>query len=140
MSDCCSSKAGIPHTPKRHRCPENGLQYPKVSYRTVLHHIKEPWNSQITEQHYYFCEDPNCEVVYFGRDNTIITKSMLRTKVGMKETSDDTLICYCFGVTKADALSNKQVKPFVIEQTEAARCSCETSNPSGRCCLKDFPK
>ena len=28
----------------------------------------------------------------------------------------------------------------IVEQTKNARCSCETSNPSGRCCLKVFPK
>jgi hypothetical protein len=140
MSDCCSSNGEIPSIPKRHRCPENGLPYLEVPYRTVLQHIKEPWNSHTAEQHYYFCDDPNCAVVYFGLDNTIISKSMLRTKVGIKENAEDTLICYCFGVTKADALSNQQVKPFVVEQTKNARCACETSNPSGRCCLKDFPK
>lgn len=140
MSDCCASKKEITHPPKRHVCPQNGKQYLEVPFRTVLHHIKEPWNLDFTEQNYYYCDDPNCAVVYFGLDNTIITKPMLRTKVGIKESADDTLICYCFGVTKADAISNKQVQPFVVEQTKNARCSCETSNPSGRCCLKDFPK
>jgi hypothetical protein len=28
----------------------------------------------------------------------------------------------------------------VMAQTKAGLCSCDTSNPSGRCCLKDFPK
>lgn len=140
MSDCCSSTKDTTQIPKRHICPKNGTQYHEVPYRTVLHHVKAPWDLSLTEQHYYFCDDPNCVVVYFGLDNTTITKSMLRTKVGIKETADDTLICYCFGVTKADAISNKRAKSFVVEQTKNAKCSCETSNPSGRCCLKDFPK
>lgn len=94
----------------------------------------------LKEQHYYFCDDKNCDVVYYAADDTIITKSMLRDRVGIKEPDDNALICYCFGVTRAQARSNKSIKAFVIEQTKNARCTCKTSNPSGRCCLKDFPK
>jgi hypothetical protein len=28
----------------------------------------------------------------------------------------------------------------VIEQTRLHNCACDVRNPSGRCCLKDFPK
>ena len=140
MSDCCSSQQDMKHSSKRHVCPVNGIQYLEVTYQTVLHHVKAHWELALKKQRYYFCDDPDCEVIYFGFDNTCITKPMLRTKVGIKETVDDGLICYCFGVTKAEAKSNKQAKAFVIEQTKNARCSCETKNPSGRCCLKDFPK
>ena len=140
MSDCCSSKKEVACRPKRHACPINDKQYLEVSYNTMLHHVRTPWRQTPKEQPYYFCDDPFCEVVYFGLDNTIITASMLRTKVGIKEAASDSLICYCFGVTKADAISSTEAKSFVVEQTKSARCSCETSNPSGRCCLKDFPK
>jgi len=140
MSECCSSNKEIKQNQKRHVCPKNGDQFLEVPYKTVLHHIKEPWQLALKEQRYYFCDDPNCEVVYFGLDNATVTKSMLRTKLGIKEAADDALICYCFGITKAEAKSNKHAKAFVVEQTKNARCSCESSNPSGRCCLKDFPK
>ena len=140
MSDCCSSKKEVQQHAKRHVCPENGAQYLEVPYSTVLHHIKEPWKLALKEQAYYFCDDPHCEVVYFGIDKSIIRKDQLRTKVGIKETSEDALICYCFGVTKAQALTNEQAKAFVIEKTKNSLCSCTTHNPSGRCCLKDFPK
>jgi hypothetical protein len=124
---------------KRHTCPENGHQYIEVPYATVLHHVNKPWLLDIKEQHYYFCDDPGCDVVYFGRDNTLITKSMLRTAVGSKETSNEALICYCFGVNRQQAQVDPGAKAFVIEQTRRGTCSCEVSNPSGRCCLKDFP-
>ena len=140
MSDCCPSQQKTNQDLKRHCCPENGKQYLEVPYRTVLHHVKNPWDISLKEQRYYFCDDPRCEIVYFGFDNTCITQSMLRTKVGIKAKTDDALICYCFGVTKTEARSNKEAKAFVVEQTKNAKCSCETSNPSGRCCLKDFPK
>lgn len=140
MSECCSSNKVIEQHPKRHVCPSNGQQYLEVPYSTILHHVKEPWKLTPKEQAYYFCDDPECDVVYFGFDNSTILKIQLRTKVGIKETSGDTLICYCFGVSRSEAQTNKQAKAFVIEQTKHSQCACTTHNPSGRCCLKDFPK
>ena len=49
------------------------------------------------------------------------------------------MLCYCFGVSRADFDRNPGTKDFVTAQTKAGLCACETSNPSGRCCLKDFP-
>lgn len=111
-----------------------------MSARTIAHHIKDAWRWQPTANRYFFCDDPLCEVVYFGDDGSTILKSQLRTRVGAKELSDDKLLCYCFGVTKADFLDDPTTKDFVIAQTQAGLCSCDISNPSGRCCLKDFPK
>jgi len=144
MSDCCSLP-GEPdnshkNAPSRHKCPSNGQNYSKVAYATVLHHVKNSWKNNFGEQAYYFCDDPDCDVVYFGLNNCEITKAMVRTVVGVKETSDETLICYCFGVSKAVAKSDKAAYQFVLEQTKKSNCSCKTSNPSGRCCLKDFPQ
>lgn len=140
MSDCCFSKKEVENRPRRHVCPENGKRYIEVPYSTVLHHVKAPWKLAPKEQAYYFCEDPNCDVVYFGVDNKIIPKDQLRTKVGIKEMFDEALICYCFDILKSDAQANAQAKAFVIEKTKSSQCSCATHNPSGRCCLKDFPK
>ena len=140
MSDCCLSNKDVEQHPKRRVCPENGKQYLGVPYSTVLHHVKEPWKLALKEQVYYFCDDPQCDVVYFGIDDFTILKEQLRTTVGIKETSNDTLICYCFGVSKLEALTNDEAKAFVVEQTKSSTCSCSTHNPSGRCCLKDFPK
>ncbi len=144
MSNCCSKSNQNQQKLKRHRCPENDKEYGEVPYKTLLHHVKEPWNLALKEQAYYFCSAPDCNVVYFGSDNSTIHKDQLRAKVGIKETSDDALICYCFDVSRAtarmDALSENKAKTFVIEQTKKSLCSCATHNPSGKCCLKDFPK
>ncbi|NOR43489.1 MAG: hypothetical protein GQ572_09145 [Gammaproteobacteria bacterium] len=120
------------------KCPVNGKQYAWVSDKTILLHIKEPWSWDSKKQDYYFCEDPECDVVYFGEDESIITKSAVRTVVGIKEKSDNALICYCFGVTRR-ASTDSQIKSFVIKNTKDHTCACEIRNPSGRCCLKDFP-
>lgn len=140
MSDCCSFSSCDSTHPKKHRCPVNGHEYSEVSVRTITHHIKDAWTWQPTGHQYFFCDDPACEIVYFGDDGSAILKSQLRTRVGLKEPSDNSLLCYCFGVTKADFSVNPATKDFVVGRTKAGLCSCDTSNPSGRCCLKDFPK
>ena len=140
MDQCCSNNETSTNHPKSHNCPANGRPYPGVKRKTLLHHITQPWKNLISEQGYYFCTDPECDVVYFGQDNTTIQTDDLRTTVWQKANNELANICYCFGVTKKMALSDKDIKAFVIEQTKNALCSCETSNPSGRCCLKDFPR
>ena len=139
MSDCCSSCSSIKKTDK-HNCPVNSNEYKKVSIKTIKHHIKEPWLWQPDTENYYFCNDPDCEVVYFGDDDSTIIKDALRTLVGIKEKSDQATICYCFGVSLMDAENDKTIKDFVTEQTRNKICDCEIRNPSGKCCLKDFPK
>jgi hypothetical protein len=139
MTDCCSNSCSSHPTPERHVCPANGRVYREVSVKTIMHHIKEPWAWEEKSQRYYFCEDPECEVVYFGQDNSIIERSALRTKVGIKEKSLSALVCYCFGVSYGEASKKPGIKQFVTEKTRNDICACETRNPSGKCCLKEFP-
>ncbi len=140
MSNCCSSSGSRSAHPNRGRCPANGLEYSEVSVRTITHHIKDSWAWAPSAKHYYFCDAPDCDVAYFGDDNSVVLKSQLRTRIGAKEQTDHDLLCYCFGVSRADFERDPTTREFVIAKTQAGACSCETSNPSGRCCLKDFPK
>ena len=138
MSDCCSTACKTLKPPKTHVCPVNGKKYMQVSIRTMLHHISKPWEWTEKKQGYYFCDDPNCDVVYFGEDNTVIAKAQIRTVVGIKENKPDALMCYCFGVSSLEAHLYPDIRHFIVNETQTGICSCETSNPSGRCCLKDF--
>ena len=143
MSKCCTSgtskeKFNDSKSNKKSPCPENGKDYIEVPFNTVLHHILYPWRLNLEKQRYYFCTDPNCDVVYFSESGDIIEKDSLRTKIGIKETDPQTLICFCFGVTKRDIAMDSSIKQYVIEQTKNKTCACDVLNPSGRCCLKDF--
>ena len=142
MSDYCLSSCQSKHPSGKHKriCPENGIEYQQVSYKTVIHHLQKPWQWKDMTQNYYFCDDPDCDVVYFGDDNSTINKDRLRTSVGVKEQSDNSTICYCFGVSKADAIHDQSIKDYVTDQTREHMCDCEIRNPSGKCCLKDFPR
>ena len=138
MSHCCTSTHLVDNASKRYRCPVNGQEYKPVSLTTILHNITEPWQFHDGEQGYYFCDDPECEVVYFGQDNSVINISALRVPVGIKQKSKDATLCYCFGVTLNAFIANPELKAFVIEKTKEKQCACDIRNPSGRCCLKEF--
>jgi len=140
MSDCCCSSRSDSTTPSIHRCPVNGMEYAEVSSRTVSHHVKQSWLWNDEGLPYYFCDDPDCEVVYFGLDNSLILKTQVRTTIGLKDRSENAMLCYCYGATKADAHNEPGIRDFVIKKTKHGECSCETSNPSGICCLKHFPR
>jgi len=53
-------------------------------YLAVITYIKEPRTWEEKQQAYYFCEDPECDMVYFGQDNSVIKISALRTTAGIK--------------------------------------------------------
>ena len=139
MSDCCSSSCST-EKPRRLACPSNGREYVAVDAKTIIHHLKNPWNIDLGDQAYFFCNDPDCEVVYFGEDGKQFVQDDLRTVVGLKSKQDDKTICYCFGVTLDDYKKSESIRSYVTQQTKDSICACDIRNPSGRCCLKDFPK
>jgi len=140
MTSCCSSNNLNGMKPNKPLCVSCGERGAIVGKKTIWHHIKSAWLNKLEQEQYFFCQNIKCDVVYFAANGEAFFKKDLRTQIGIKEKSDDALICYCFGVKKVVATTDKSVKAFVLEQTKSAACACETANPSGRCCLKDFPK
>lgn len=131
------------NTPTANRssiCPINGKRYAAVTRKTVLHHIRSPWSRDLPQQDYFFCTDADCEVVYFGEDNSQLLRNALRESVGQKSDHPHRTICYCFDIKLSDIQRKpQQCKQFVVEQTRHSQCDCQVRNPSGKCCLKDFP-
>lgn len=154
MDNCCSSgsKKSSAETfcaaeiPEMAYCPADSRSCRRVDLRTILHHLKRPHANRPTTQGYYFCDNQECDVVYFGQDGSVITRHDIRGEVGQKSRGPDRVICYCFGIIEGEVLgemdyqSSSSAKEFVIEQTRLHNCACNVRNPSGRCCLKDFPK
>lgn len=138
MSQCCATSSSNTTPTRKHECPRCRSLCAEVSVQTITHHIKNPWEWNPGQQRYFFCDAPDCDAVYFGEDDSIIRKTELRTLVGVKESSADAPLCYCYGITKSDAII-PGVRDYVVGQTREGNCACETRNPSGRCCLKDFP-
>jgi len=142
MTHCSPSKT-CNGTPNQTTCPLNGQTYSQVSLRTVLHHVLKPWQRELSSQAYYFCDDPDCDVVYFGENQQLIRQNELRLPIGQKSRASDRHICYCFDICMTDLLAEDdktKLRSFVVAQTRTSTCDCEIRNPSGRCCLKDFPR
>lgn len=137
MDETCSLAPS--QYPQRRLCPECHKIGRVLSLKTIKHHVQCPWQHHFIEQGYYFCHNPSCNVVYFGENGHTIEHSALRTPVGIKNPSEEASICYCFGVSRKEA-TNAQIKAYVVQQTKQKHCACNIRNPSGRCCLADFPK
>jgi hypothetical protein len=138
--DCCPTTQTQQAPPKKVKCPANGIDYNEVSRKTIAQHIKRPWDLDGKECRFFFCDDPDCDIIYFSDDGLTVAQPDIRTPIGVKNNSDEATLCYCFGVTRADVLGNLSIKDFVIAQMKEHLCSCDTRNPSGLCCLKNFPR
>lgn len=145
MSSCCSSMSKSEIT-KKTNCPQCGNSQHLVSYQTVLHHVVHPDNQNLKDQAFYFCDSSECPVIYFSNNELVFTQDQLRESVGQKTTNLMRTVCYCFGVTanqvidELTATGRSVSKEFVTAQTKAKNCACDIRNPSGRCCLVNFPK
>ncbi|GIX05019.1 MAG: hypothetical protein KatS3mg114_0888 [Planctomycetaceae bacterium] len=89
-----------------------------------------------------FCDSPDCDVVYFSEEgDTSLTKSQLKVPVGVKETSGERPLCYCFGHSVASikeelrTMGCSHALEDIRAKMEDPGCHCEASNPSGSCCL-----
>ena len=102
MTDCCAKPDHNRTPPKTATCPRNGRTYPTVELRTVLHHVQRPWTRSLEVQGYYFCDDADCDVVYFGEDQSLLIRGDLRGAVGQKSHGPDKTLCYCFDINAAD--------------------------------------
>ena len=135
------------NTPSNKRCcPHNGLSYSAVSIETVRHHLKKPLADTLTGQHYFFCDSPDCDVVYFGDDDSVLLNTDMQTPVGQKHRAADNILCYCYGISygqvhrEISEHGKSSSREFVTEKTKSGTCQCRMLNPSGKCCLKDFPE
>jgi len=104
-----------------------------------MHQIRTPWQEPLEERSFYFCDDPECDVVYFDEEDNVICSWELRSGIGIKQDSVTATLCYCFDISFEQASLNAGLKEYVINKTSNGMCECATRNPSGKCCLKDFP-
>ncbi len=144
MSDCCAANSKQRTAPAVMACPVNGARSKQVDMLTVKSLVcKLPLG--MTNSQYYFCDSPNCEVVYFPLETggPVFRREDLLVRVGAKEAMDPIPVCYCFGFTRQDVWDEirQTRKSTVVEritaEVKAGRCACEVKNPSGKCCLGD---
>ncbi|QPB72222.1 hypothetical protein D5125_16965 [Magnetovirga frankeli] len=136
MSSCCSS--GTPGV-SSNLCPDCGDKGRPISWHWVLLHLKAPWQWADRAGDFNFCANPSCDTIYFASTGTCVYQADIRTQVGLKSASPQATVCYCYGISKEQSVE-PSLRQFVIAQTQKGQCACEARNPSGRCCLADFPR
>ncbi len=97
---------------------------------------------EVHETRWRFCGSAECDVVYFSESSeTTFRKSQLKVPVGIKETSGERPLCYCFDHSVASIKEEIRAngKSVALEEIRAKMkdpgCRCERENPSGSCCL-----
>ena len=119
------------------KCPECGKKGHSVKNETMIHHVKDI--SKISDGKYSFCNNPECDVVYFKGDNTF-TVDMVNKEIGLKDSSSDQgTICYCYGYPKSE-LFEKNLTDKINIRIDNYGSRCDLRNPNGKCCIDDIKR
>lgn len=147
MADCCAVRPGATKEPTTGvACQQCGRPGKPVDRITVDALLKPELRAGLNGTRYVFCETPDCPVVYVALDGTRFTKDQIRVRVGLKETEDPILVCYCFGVTERmireemERTGRSTASSRIRAEVKAGHCRCEVENPSGRCCLGEVSR
>ena len=83
-------------------CPECRNTGKPVMDITLKSIVKEPILETIDSlDGFNYCETPACEVVYFNNEQQVyLHKQEVKVRVGIKETENPVLVCYCFRWTQ----------------------------------------
>jgi hypothetical protein len=137
--DCCA--VDKQHAVSGSACPSCGMVGRVVANETIQAILEPAQVLSLLAVGRRFCGTPSCEVVYYGDDGRAIAKSEFPIRVGLKEHEDPIPLCYCFGFSVADVrreiveTGRCTIPARITAEVRAGRCSCETTNPSGGCCL-----
>ncbi len=137
---CCSAPAAGGDSRTCPECAHRGQSDDWLTVAALASGVVPP------KQRFWLCREPQCEVVYFGEDGTVLTVSDMTVVPGFKARSADDLVCYCFFHRRRDieeelrATGATSVPDRITAEVKAGNCACEVRNPSGRCCLGDVQK
>jgi copper chaperone CopZ len=126
-------------------CPKCGRKGKTVKALTLRALLKNEFAGQVADAEYRFCDAKNCDIVYYGPGQAF-TKPQLKVAVGVKETSGDRPLCYCFGHSVATVEIELRTKgrsdalQDIRQKMKDPGCACEVMNPSGSCCLGTVAK
>ena len=125
------------------RCPVGGNVGKRVLSLTVKNLVRND-SDDVEGSDWFFCNQPDCDVVYFANDGRTISKDALKVRVGVKEKNPPRLVCYCFGHTvesireEIERTGKSTVMASVSAKVQSGDCSCELLNPEGTCCLGEM--
>ena len=126
------------------KCPKTGSKGIPIANRLLYFKVLGKYHNLINaDEQYRFCDDSDCDVVYFDSLGNVILKKHLREQVGIKEfgKSEDFPVCHCFNFSKSDierdieANGATSIPTTISLYIKQELCLCEIENPSGQCCL-----
>jgi len=127
------------------RCPKCDTKGKSVKPLTLRALLNKEFGDNLENADYRFCEATDCEVVYHSHGK-IFTKSQLSVPVGVKETTGQRPLCYCFGHSVVSIKAELRTKgrsdalEDIRQKMKSPGCRCEIENPSGSCCLGSVAK
>lgn len=127
-------------------CPVAGKRGKPVTLLTLRSLVLPEFVAVAEGREWFFCDRPDCEVVYFTHDGRMLEKNALRVRVGLKEKEAPRPVCYCFGHSvesirqEIEKTGRSTVVASITMRVEAGECSCEVLNPKGTCCLGDVSR
>lgn len=127
-------------------CPVAGKPGKRVPSVTVRNLTRDERLPEVEGREWFYCDLPDCDVVYFAADGTTLLKNVLKVRVGAKEKAAPRPVCYCFGHTvesirdEVARTGHSTVADSIASRVKTGECSCETLNPKGSCCLGEVNK
>ena len=97
-------------------CKREGLEVEKI---TVANHAMEStW--PLGDDKYSFCENPDCEVIYYSMTGRLLKKTDVKTRVTFKEKHSPKPLCYCKQVTEEDVIKAIENGASTFEEVRKA--------------------
>ncbi len=143
MADCCS-ETRLEQPVGNQVCQTCGEKGKKVELATMrsLTRRDHPLYAELKSG--FICTNPDDSTVYyFGENDIIISHNDLVTSYHLKNPDDNQNLCYCFQhsrkAIKEDVSKNghSTIELSIREKVKQGVCTCEVSNPKGKCCLGD---
>lgn len=128
---------------RKEKCPLCNNEANKVSTQTLKALLKNETKETLTSlEGFHYCKTSPCKAVYF-RSDEILTQEDVSVSVGLKNSALVKNYCYCFGWTQNkiedDIIKTRTSNAIndIKSKMSSIGCSCETKNPSGKCCMAD---
>lgn len=125
-----------------HHCPRSDTRGKRVSQLTLNSLLLAEHRTRIEPSaEWFYCPDPDCEVVYFDAEGSTLDKSALSVRVGVKEEDPPRPICYCFNHSfeeieaEVAATGTSKIPDSITDKCRQGLHDCERKNPQGSCCL-----
>lgn len=144
MASCCSvpQVEKISTDTKCPTCDQEGKQVELLTIRSMTRR-DFPHYGELTKG--FLCLNPDDSTVYyFSNLGFTISQSDVVTDIGFKTNSNTKTICYCFRHTKQEIIDDylinneSNIEMDVRKKVKEKLCTCEVSNPKGKCCLGDI--